>query len=128
MIAVGDVHAAWATVKGCGRRCAAVSGELAVMVHSGGDLRRSLVNGILHLSQQMVDLDEIFLRPRIWHGQVVLLRQGILSWRRRSVDYAVAYSMAYRMAYRMAYSMAYSMAGRLGIVRLRGAHGPVGHG
>lgn len=56
----------------------------------------------------MVDLDEIFLRPRIRHGQVVLLRQGVLAGYRGSVDH--------------------SMAGWLGKIGFRGSHGSVGDG
>lgn len=56
----------------------------------------------------MVDLDEIFLRPRIGHGEVVLLRQRILAGYRGCVDR--------------------SMAGWLGKIGLRGSHGSVGHG
>lgn len=56
----------------------------------------------------MVDLDEIFLRPRIRHRQVVLLRQRVLAGYRGSVDH--------------------SMAGWLGKIWFRGSHGSVGHG
>lgn len=57
-----------------------------VNVDIGSGVVGVFIDGLLHLAKQIIDLDQILVGPGIGgHGQIVLLRQGILGWRRTSV-------------------------------------------
>lgn len=77
-------------------------------VDTGSGMAGVLIYGVLHLAEQVVNVDEILLSPGVGHRQVVLLSQGVLAGGRAAVHH--------------------SMAGRLRHVLLLSGHGPVGDG
>lgn len=57
-----------------------------VDLDTGSGVVGVLVDGVLHLAEEIVDLDEVLLGPGVGgHGQVVLLGQGVLGRRRAGV-------------------------------------------
>lgn len=60
------------------RRSVAVAVEaLAVDVNASSSMAGILVDGVLHLTKDVVDVDEILLRARVGHGEIILLSQGV---------------------------------------------------
>lgn len=60
----------------------------AVMdVDTGGGMAGVLVDGILHLAEEVVELYKILLRSGIRHRQVILLSKRVLRRRRAAVDH-----------------------------------------
>ncbi len=81
-----------------------------VNVNTGGGMVGILIDGILHLTEHVVNLDQVLLGPGVGHGQVVLLSQRVVGNSRDTAAAAHAVGML-----------------RLGHVLLS-SHGPVGHG
>jgi hypothetical protein len=46
-------------------------------MNAGSSVAGVLVDGVLHLAKDVVDVDEILLRARVGHGEIVLLSQGV---------------------------------------------------
>lgn len=46
-------------------------------MNAGSSVAGVLVDGVLHLTKDVVDVDEILLRARVGHGEIVLLSQGV---------------------------------------------------
>ena len=64
---------------------------LATMnVNSGSSMAGVLIDGILHLTKHVVDLNEVLLGSGIGHGQVVLLSQRVLGHSRDAAAAAAA--------------------------------------
>lgn len=60
------------------RRSVAVTVEaLAVDMNASSSVAGVLVDGVLHLTKDVVDVDEILLRARVGHREIVLLSQGV---------------------------------------------------
>lgn len=79
----------------------------AVDVDTSRGVSGIVIDGILHLAQKVVNLDKVFLCPCVWHGQIVLLGQGILRDGRTGADGT-------------------SNVSRLGHVLLSSGHGSIG--
>ena len=64
---------------------AAIAGTVDV-VDPGGGVVGVVVDGVLHLAQEVVELDEVLLRPGVGHvRQIVLLHQRVRRRRRTRV-------------------------------------------
>ena len=79
----GDMDATRRATLSNGRRRAVAKAPIVVIAVVDLDTSRGvvgvLVDGVLHLAEEIVDLDEILLGPGVGgHGQVVLLGQGVL--------------------------------------------------
>lgn len=57
-----------------------------VNVNASSSMVGILINSVLHLAQEVVNVDEILLSASIGHRQIVLLSQGVLAGGRASVD------------------------------------------
>lgn len=62
----------------------------AMNVNSGSSMAGVLIDGILHLTKHVVDLNEVLLGSGIGHGQVVLLSQRVLGHSRDAAAAAAA--------------------------------------
>lgn len=90
MIAIGvDCNASRRhSVSGRGRGSAAI-GEtaLGIMdVNTSSSMGGILINRVLHLAEEIVDLDEVLVRAGIRDGEIVLLGEGVVRWSRSGVD------------------------------------------
>lgn len=58
-----------------------------VNLNSSGGVVGILIDGVLHLTEEVVNLDEILMCPRVrGHGQVILLRQWVLGGSRSAMS------------------------------------------
>lgn len=65
-----------------GRGSASVSVKTVisvVYVNTSSGVVSVVVNGVLHLAQEVIDVDEILLSASVGHGQVVLLRERVVT-------------------------------------------------
>jgi hypothetical protein len=83
VVAVGrDGKSSGGSVSRRRRGSASVSVEAvisAVYVNTGSSVAGVVVDGVLHLAQEVVDMDEILLGACVGHGQVVLLSHGVVA-------------------------------------------------
>ena len=91
----------------------AVEAVTAVVdLDAGGGMARVLVDGVLHLAQEVVKLNEVLLGPGAGHRQIVLLRERVLRRGRAAVKHGRRGLMVLRLRH----------------VLLRGSHGASAHG
>lgn len=105
-------HARRAAVHGVGGGSVAEAVAVVAAVvnlDTGGGVASVLIDGVLHLAQQVVNLDEVLLRSGVGHGQIVLLGKRVV----RDGGDARAHAARY--------------VGRLRHVLLGSGHGAVGN-